>query len=314
MYRYIFNRLLMMIPVILGVAVLIFTIMYFVPGDPATIALGGSNPTPADIAAKRAELGLDKPYLPRLVSYLEDIFLHFDFGKSYVTNTSVTKELIARFPRTLTLALTNIVTMVCIGLPLGIYAGINQNTLRDHLSMLIALIGVSVPSFWLGLLLVILFSVNLGWLPSSGIGGVKYWILPALANSFMGIALQARQSRSSMLEVIRSDFVVTSRAKGMSERSTILRHALPNALIPIITMVGQAFSFQIAGSLVIESVFGIPGIGLYLITAVNNRDYSVVQGTVIFVALAFSLIMLLTDLLYAFADPRIKAQFASHRS
>jgi ABC-type dipeptide/oligopeptide/nickel transport system permease component len=309
MLRYILNRLIWMIPVILGVSILIFTIMYFVPGDPAQIALGSQNVTPADVAAKRTELGLDRPYTVRLATYLEEVFLHFNFGKSYVNGTSVTHELLVRFPRTLILALSSILLSLVIGIPLGIYAAVHLNTAHDQLAMLIALVGVSVPSFWFGILLVIEFSVNLHLLPSSGLGGFKYYILPCIANSFMGIAIMARQTRSSVLEVIRSDYIVTSRAKGVSQNVMLYRHALPNALIPIITMAGQGFGFQIAGSLIVESVFAIPGVGMYLITAVNNRDYAAVQGAVIFIAIAFSIIMLLTDLLYAFVDPRIKAQF-----
>jgi len=179
--------------------------------------------------------------------------------------------------------------------------------------MFLALFGVSMPSFWMGLMLVLLFSLKLGWLPASGIGGIHYFILPAIANSFGGIATQARQTRSSMLEVIRSDYISTARGKGLSEAAVIYKHALPNALIPVITLAGTQFGMMLGGTLVIETVFSIPGVGSYMIGAVNNRDYPVVQGCVIFLAITFSLMMLIVDLLYAFVNPRIRAQYAGKK-
>lgn len=281
MGKYIGKRLLLMIPVVIGVAITIFTIMYFVPGDPAQIILGTSA-TEADLAAKRTELGLDQPYLVRLGTYLSDIFLHGNFGKSYINNTPITQELLGRLPRTLLLGV---------------------------ISIAIALVGVSMPTFWVALMLVILFALKLGWLPAMGIGGIQYYILPCIANSFGGIATQARQARSSMLEVIRSDYITTARAKGVSEHKVIYGHALPNALIPIVTVAGSNLAHMFGGSLIIEQVFSIPGIGTYMITAVNSRDYPVVEGCVIFLAITFSIMMLLVDLAYAYIDPRIKAQY-----
>lgn len=312
MVKYILKRLLWMIPVILGVVILIFTIMYFVPGDPASMILG-SSATEMELAAKREEMGLNKPYIVQLGEYLKNIFLNYNFGKSYITNTAITSELLGRFPRTIIIAVSCIVLSVLIGVPLGVNAAVHQNGIGDRAAMLIALFGVSMPSFWVGLMLVILFSLKLGWLPASGIGGWQYYILPCIANSLGGIAAQARQARSSMLEVIRSDYVVTARAKGLPEWKVIYRHALRNALIPVITVAGTTFGFMLGGTIVIESVFSIPGIGMYMITAVNNRDYPAVEGSVIILAVAFSLVMLLVDLIYAFVDPRIKAQFAGQR-
>lgn len=308
MGKYILKRLLWMIPVILGVTVLIFTIMYFTPGDPVAIILG-SNATQADIIVKRHQMGLDAPYIVRLLAYLRDVFLHFDFGTSYIQKTPVITEMLSRLPHTLTIAVICIVLQTIIGTPLGIIAAINRNGWGDRISMFIALFGVSIPSFWVGLMLVLLFSVKLGWLPAYGIGGIEFYILPCIANSLPGIASQARQTRSSMLEVIRSDYIVTARAKGMSERAILFTQALPNALIPIITVLGNGFSMMLAGTIVIETVFSIPGIGTYMMGAINNRDYPVIQGSVILLAIIFSLIMLLVDLIYAFVDPRIKAQY-----
>jgi peptide/nickel transport system permease protein len=301
-----------MIPVVIGVSILIFTILYFVPGDPATVILG-SSATEADLVAKRIEMGLDEPYLIRLLDYLKDIYLRFDFGKSYISNNSITSELVARLPRTLMLGLISILLSLVIGVPLGINAAVHQNGWTDRFCMFLALFGVSMPTFWVALMLVIVFSLNLGWLPSMGIGGIEYYILPCVANCFNGLATQARQARSSMLEVIRSDYIVTARSKGLSERNVIYKHALPNALIPIITVAGSSFAQMFGGSLIIETIFSIPGIGTYMITAVNSRDYPVVQGCVIFLAITFGIMMLLVDLGYAFIDPRIKAQYIGNK-
>lgn len=312
MGRYVLRRLLQMIPVVLGVTILVFTIMYFIPGDPVRLMLG-VEPTPAQIAAKRQELGLNDPYLVRLGKYVEGIVFHFDFGESWVYHTPVTKELLQRFPRTLTIALICMLLQVFVGTPLGIIAAVNRNGWGDRLSMFIALFGVSMPNFWIALMLVLFFSVKLGWLPPFGMDGLKYYILPCIANAFPGIATQARQTRSSMLEVIRSDYITTARAKGMSEFRILLKHALPNALLPVITVIGNGMGMMLAGTVVIEMIFAIPGVGWYLVGAINNRDINVVQSSVIFLAIAFALIMLLVDLAYAFIDPRVKAQFSSQK-
>jgi len=308
MGKYILKRLLLMIPVVVGVAIVIFTIMYFVPGDPAALILG-SSATETQIADLSKTLGLDQPYAVRLVTYLRDVFLRFDFGSSYFTRIPVTTELMARFPRTLAIAGICIFLSVVIGVSLGINAAVHQDGLADRFSMFVALFGVSIPSFWLALLLVIAFALRLRWFPAQGIGSLSHYILPCIANSFGGIAMQARQSRSAMLEVIRSDYITTARAKGLSERAVILRHALPNALIPVITVAGLNFGTLLGGTLIIETVFSIPGVGYYMISAVNNRDYLVVQGCVIFLAIVFSLVMLLTDIAYSYIDPNIRAQY-----
>jgi ABC-type dipeptide/oligopeptide/nickel transport system permease component len=312
MGRYILKRLLWMIPVILGVTILIFTLMYFIPGDPVKMMLG-QDTTPAQIAAKREALGLNDPYLVRLGRFVGAIVLHFDFGESWVYRTPVTTELLHRFPRTLTIAIICMGLQIFVGTPLGIIAAVNHNGLGDRISMFIALFGISMPNFWIAMMLVLLFSVRLRWLPPYGIGGLEYYILPCIALSFPGIATQARQTRSSMLEVIRSDYITTARAKGMSENRILFRHALPNALLPVITIIGNGMGMLLAGAVVIESVFSIPGVGMYLVGGINSRDYNIVQSSVIFLAIAFTLIMLLVDLAYAFIDPRIKAQFAGKK-
>jgi peptide/nickel transport system permease protein len=299
-----------MVPVLLGVTWLIFTLLYFVPGDPAYTILGPTA-TEADLAAMRDRLGLNDGYFTRLFKYVGDVCLHFDFGKSYVGGTSVTAEIMSRLPKTLILCLGSMIIAIVIGIPLGVNAAVNQGGLWDGGSMLVALAGVSMPSFWVGLLLVLVFSLRLRLLPSVGYANVAYFILPWISNSFQGLALQARQTRSSMLEVINSDYITTARAKGMSKRTVIFGHALPNALIPVITVAGTSLGNMLGGTVVIESLFAIPGVGSYMLTGVNARDYPVVMASVIILALLFALIMLLMDLLYAAVDPRIKAQYSA---
>ena len=234
MSRYVLKRLLMFIPVVIVVTILIFTIMYFVPGDPA-VSIAGAEATEQQLAEIRARLGLDQPYLVRLFNYLKDVFLHFDFGKSYITGVRITEEMLRRIPRTLGLGVATWMISVVVGVPFGVAAGVKQNSIVDSLCMFIALFGVSMPTFWLGLMLILFFSVRLGWLPSSGIDSLSCYVLPAIAGSFGGLASNARQARSAMLEVIRSDYIVTARAKGLSRLKVIYKHALPNALFPILT-------------------------------------------------------------------------------
>ena len=308
MYRYILKRLLLMIPVLLGVTILIFTIMYFAPGDPAAQILG-STASLDQIEAKREELGLNDSYLERLGDYLSDVFLHLDFGKSYINGRSVAQDILSRYPETFTIAIFSILLALIIGIPLGVIAATHQNKLGDYISMIISLLGVSMPNFWVALMLVIWFALGLGWLPATGIGAAKFYVLPCIACAFGGIASIARQTRSSMLEVIRADYIVTARSKGQTEKKVIYRHALSNALIPVITSAAGCFGSLLGGALVIETVFAIPGLGTYMVTAINSRDYPAIQGSIFFVAFTFSIMMLLVDLIYAFVDPRIKAQY-----
>ena len=308
MARYILRRLLWMIPIILGVSVLVFTLMYFCPGDPARIILG-QGATAAEIASLQETMGLNRGYFPRLFEFLTDTFVHFDLGSSYISNAPIAKEIAARLPQTLILATLFMCAGLLFGVPLGIAAAVKQDSLIDRFCMILALLGASMPNFWLALLLVLLFAVRLGWLPPMGIGGIEYYILPTLSGAMGAIAVQARQSRSSMLEVIRSDYMTTARSKGVSGKNVILKHGLPNALIPVITCAGNEFGSSLGGALIIEQIFSIPGMGTYMVQAVFNRDYPVVQASAIFMAISFSLIMLLIDLMYAFVDPRIKAQY-----
>jgi peptide/nickel transport system permease protein len=307
-YKYILKRLIWMLPVILGVTILIYSIMYLTPGDPAVIILG-ANASSEQLEQKREDLGLNDGYFINLGRFVKRVFLEFDFGNSYINNTNISHEIISRFPRTLLIAFVSVLLSLVLGIPLGIWSAVNQYSWKDHFSMFVALFGVSIPGFWAGLMLVIVFALKLGWLPPGGIGDIKHYILPIIACALGGMATTARQTRSSMLEVIRSDYIVTARAKGLSEQKVIYRHALRNALIPVITSAGQGFGIMLGGALVIETVFGIPGLGTYMVTAIGNRDYPAIQGAVVFLSITFGLVMLLVDLLYAFVDPRIKSQY-----
>lgn len=309
MKKYIIKRLLWMIFVLVGTAIVIFTIMYFVPGD-VTQTLLGRDASEEERAIMRAALGLDDPYIIQLGRYLKNVFLKFDFGTSYVYNVPVVQELASRIPRTLMLGCSCILVNALIGIPLGMVAALNQNKWQDTMCMVLALLFVSIPEFWLALELVDIFSVRLGWLPAFGIGGPQYYILPVIAASMHGVASNARQTRSSMLEVIRSDFVVTARAKGVKESQVIKKHMLPNALIPVVTGLGVGLGKSIAGSVVVETIFTFPGVGMYLMTGINSKDYPVVQGSVIILAFFSATVMLLVDIIYAMIDPRIKAQYA----
>lgn len=312
MGRFILKRLLWLIPVILGVTILIFTIMYLVPGDPALI-IAQEGATEAEINEIRENFGLDDPYITQLGRYMYRLFIKFDFGTSYLTGRSVMQELMTRLPRTLIVGFAAMILAVGIGIPLGVIAAVYRNGWGDRISMVVALLGVSIPQFWLGLMMVILFAVKLDWLPAQGIDTPLAYIMPSIALCFHGMAGIARQARSSMLEVIRADYVVTGRAKGLTEREVIIKHALPNSLMPILTLAGSQLAHIFGGSVAIETVFAIPGVGSYLVSAINKRDYPVIEGSVIVLAIVFSIVMLLVDLSYAFFDPRIKAQFVGKK-
>lgn len=308
MVKYIFKRILWMIPVLLGVAILIFTIMYFVPGDPAELMLG-SQASEAEKEMLRESMGLNEPYIIRLFHYLKNLFFHFDLGNSYRDGVPVLQSLLERLPRTLIISVGSILLAVCIGIPLGIISAVKQDKPLDSISMIIALFGVSMPHFWTAMMLILLFSHKLGWLPSYGMDSWKHYILPCISACFYVLASLARQSRSGMLEVIRADYVTTARAKGVSKMGVICGHALPNALIPIVTVIGSRLASGLAGSIIVESVFSIPGIGLYMINAINSRDYPAIQGSIVFTSFMFGFVMLFVDILYSVIDPRIKSQY-----
>ena len=310
MGRYVAKRILQIIPIILVVSVLIFAIMSLVPSDPITIIMSQTSATAEEIEAARDAAGYNDPFMVRLGNYLKNLYLHGDMGKSFKTGSPVLKDLLTRLPVTFRLAFGSILVSVLLGIPLGVLSAVRAGTLTDRTTMFFTLMLNSMPNFWLALLLVILFSVKLKLLPSNGIGGFEYYILPVIANSVGAVAGIARQTRASVLEVIRSDFVSTARSKGLKERVVIWKHALPNGLIPVITSIGGFFGRLLGGSMVIEMTFSLPGVGSYMINGINNRDYDCVQGAMLWIAFIFAVTMLVVDLLYAFIDPRIKAKYS----
>lgn len=312
MLKYILRRVVMLIPVLLGVSFVVFTIMDFTPGDPVQMYLG-SNYTPEAYDSITKELGLDKPFLVRYVNYVADA-VRGDFGNSYSTKRPVVDEIIARFPTTLVLAAASMLVAVLVAIPLGVISAIKQNSVLDSLSMLLALFGVSMPNFWLGLMLIIIFAAGLGWFPSSGNEGLTSLVLPAITLSMNPLAMITRMTRSAMLETIRQDYIRTVRAKGMKESAVIIKHALRNAMIPITTTVGLQFGFAIGSTVLVETVFSWPGIGRLLVDSIKLKDAPIVLAVVLILATFFTIINLLIDILYAFFDPRIKADYKAGKA
>ncbi|MCQ5130591.1 ABC transporter permease [Butyricicoccus faecihominis] len=307
MGKYIGKRLLSMIPVLFGVVTLVFFMLHFAPGDPARTVLGESA-TEADLVQQREEMGLNDPILVQYGRFLTEI-VHGDFGTSYLTGRPVGDEILQRFPTTMLLTILPILVMIIIGIPTGIISAIKQYSWMDKTCMVIALTGISMPTFCTGMLLTLAFSLNLHIFPPSGFYGPIYWVLPSITIGFGAVALLTRMTRSSMLEVIRQDYIRTARAKGQTENKIIMHHALKNALIPIITVIGLQAGVQLGGAMVTESLFAIPGLGNFMLEAIKGRNYPVVQGGVLFIAFTFCILNLLIDVIYAFVDPRIKAQY-----
>lgn len=308
MLRYIVRRVLFLIPVLLGVAFCVFTLLYLTPGDPARMVLGDLATEDA-VQEFRNREGLNDPFLVQFGNYVWKAVTKGDIGRSYITKRSVAQEVLAVFPATLKLSALAMLIAILVGLPCGILSAIKQYSLFDTVTMIFAMIGLSMPVFWLGLLLILLFSVHLRWLPSSGFGTFKAMILPAVSLSAQAISKVTRMTRSSMLEVIRADYIRTARAKGQKEFVVIWVHALHNALIPVVTLCGLQFGHLLAGAILTESIFAIPGVGRLMVSSIMQRDYPMVQGGVLFIAIAFSIVNLLVDLVYAYIDPRIKAQY-----
>ena len=307
MLKYIGRRLLMMVPVMLGVIIIVFTLLYITPGDPVDTLLG-DDATPEMAAQLREELGLNGGYFERLGRYVTGL-LHGDLGVDYATKEPVMDRIIQTFPNSLKLAGCSVVLAVVIGLTLGIVSAVKQYSIFDNVAMALAMVGNAMPNFWQGLLLMLLFALQWKLLPASGIGGWEYMILPAVTIGTSSAAAIARMTRSSMLEVIRQDYIVTAESKGQTELKIIVFHALKNALIPVITTVGIQFGNLLGGAVLTESIFAIPGGGTMMVDAIKARNYPVVQGGVLMVALTFSLVNLAVDILYAFVDPRIRSQY-----
>lgn len=308
MLKYMLRRIIYLIPVVFAVGFLVCFLLYITPGDPAKAVLG-EYATEETIKEFRTQQGLDDPFLIQYGRYMYKAIFKGDIGSSYVTKRPVTDEILSALPATVKLATFAMLLAVFIGIPCGIISAVKQYSLFDSITMVFALIGISMPVFWLGMLMILLFSVQLGWLPSSGFSSTASMILPSVALSAYAISLVTRMTRSSMLEVIRQDYIRTARAKGQKESVVILRHALGNALIPIITIVGLQFGYLLGGALLTETVFSIPGVGRLMVEGIKTRDYPLVQGGVFFIASAYCVVNLIVDLLYAYVDPRIRSQF-----
>lgn len=302
---FIANRLIMMVFVIIGVTTIVFTLLYWSPSDPA-INILGVQATGEEIASFRAVRGLDDPYIIQLFRAIGSVFT-LDFGTTLQGNVPVMADLLSRFPLTLAISIASLVLSLLVALPAGIYAGVKPNSTFDYLFMLLALVGISVPTFWLGLIFILTFSVNLGWLPAtySEIDWTSL-IMPVIVLGVGLMASVARMARSSTLEVLSQDYVLTARSKGLSQFKVVLRHVVPNALIPIITIIGLQFSSMLAGSAVTEKVFTIPGIGSYIVDKQFLPDVPAVLGGVVYIAVVLTIVNLVVDILYSFLDPRIR--------
>jgi peptide/nickel transport system permease protein len=302
---YIVQRLLQGIPVLLGVTFLVFAAMHLTPGNPARVMVAEFGATPEDIRQLERELGLDRHWL---VQYRDFLFaaLQGDLGQSLFTKRPVVEQIRLALPSTLILTTGAIITSLAIGIPLGIVSALRRGTWIDVTSMVVALLGVSMPVFWTSLVLILLFSIVLGWLPATGGEGVRALIMPTLALGVVSAGLNARLVRSSMLEVLRAEYITTARAKGIAEYAVIIRHALRNALIPLVTIVGLQIGNLLSAAVIVETIFGRPGLGSMLIRAVLRKDFPLVQGTVLFIAVAYIVINIAVDVLYGLIDPRIR--------
>ena len=308
MLKYIIRRIIAMIPVVIGITFLVFMIMQLAPGDPVQMILG-DNASPEAVEAMRDEMGLNDNVLIQYGRYLVNL-AQGDMGTSYVNKRPVADEVFSRGPATFKLAAVAAVVSIVIAIPLGILAAIKQNTLFDHSSMVVSLIGISMPAFWLALMLMLLFSLKLGWLPAQGAkDGWKSYVLPSIAIGFMQMAAIARTTRSSMLETIRQDYIRTARSKGITEREVIFHHSFRNALIPTVTIVGVQLGGLLGGAVLTETVFAWPGLGRLVVQAVNGRDVPVVLGCIVVLSVGFSIVNLVVDLLYGFIDPRVRSMY-----
>ena len=308
MGKFILKRLLYMIPVLLGVAFLVFAILSLTPGDPGTIILG-ITAKPEDIASLNEQFGYNKPFLIRFFSYIKDIVLHFNLGVSYQTREPVINDIMAKFPNTLKLTIFSMSLSAIIGISFGIISAVKQYSALDHICVVTALVFACIPGFWLGLMLMMLFSLKLGWLPSYGAESLKNFILPTLTVSMTSAAGLLRLTRSAMLETIRQEYIRTAKAKGASKKRIIIKHALRNALMPVVTTLGTSFGASLGGAIIAETVFAMPGMGTLITTAIRQKDIPMVMGSTLFLAVLFSLIIVLVDILYAVIDQRIMDKY-----
>jgi len=311
MFRYIIKRLLLVIPTLLGITLIVQLFIIITPGDPARL-LAGNNVSEEEVEQLREEMGLNDPFIIRYGNYMGGL-LRGDFGTSYRTKGPVLKEMLQRFPYTLLLVCVSMLLAVIIGIPVGIFAATHQYSWKDNAAIFGSLFCVSMPAFWFALMLIQALCVKIKLLPVAGVDNWTGWVLPCVTNALGYAAAIARQMRSNLLEVIRQDFITTARAKGQTERKVLYKHALKNAVIPIIMTIGGIFGFALGGSLITEVIFGIPGIGNYTVTALMSRDYPVIQTSVLFISTLFCIVLLLTDVAFGIIDPRIRAQYARRK-
>jgi len=307
--KYLLRRILLLIPVLLGVSVIVFGIMFLTPGDPAVLMLGENAPA-EDLAALRERLGLNEPAHVQYGLWLSRV-VRLDFGRSIRSGRPVTAEIRARLPATAELAVLATLMAIAVGVPLGVLSATRPNSVLDHIATVGAFTGLAMPVFWQGLIMILLFAVVLGWLPPSGrLGGWQYYVLPTITLGTSAIAAITRMTRATMLETLNQDYVRTARSKGVRQRSITYRHALRNALIPIVTVIGLQFGGLLSGAVLTETIFSWPGIGRLAVDSIRARDFPTVQGVVMVFALLYALVNLLTDLLYAYLDPRLKTRYS----
>ena len=309
MVRYIIKRLLQMILVLIGVMIIVFTLSYLMPGDPVLNQMP-DNYTQEQYDEVQHELGLDQPYVVRLGQYIWGVVTRFDLGTSYMTNRAVTASIAERIWITVRLGILGVLLSVILGIPFGVISAVKQKSAVDYTITILAVFLASIPGFWLALEGIVMFSIKLGVLPASGLSTPLHYVLPVLASGMQSLAGITRMTRSSMLEVIRQDYIRTARAKGLREMKIVRKHALKNALIPVITMIGGQVSMIIGGNVIIETIFNIPGLGSLMVTGINNRDYPMIMGITLVIAVFVCCMNLLVDLTYAAIDPRIKAKFS----
>ena len=303
MKRFLAVRLALLVPTLIGVLLVTFLLLYVAPGDPVQ-AMVGERADAATIARLRAELHLDDPLPTQFVRYAGGV-LQGDLGRSYITPRPIIRARLERFPATLRLAGAAMLFATLVGVSMGVYGAWRPGSWADRVTALIAYAGVSFPVYWVGLLLILVFAVHLRWFPPSGSGGFSYLVLPAITLGMRSIAFLSRMTRAAMQEVLRSDFVRTARSKGVGERRVVLRHALRNALLPVVTVLGLDFGSYLTGSILTETIFSWPGVGRYVLTAIEKRDLPAVQGSILFLSLVFVVVNLITDLVYAKVDPRV---------
>lgn len=304
MTKRVLKRILLLIPTVIGVSFIVFLLFYLSPGD-AALAKAGPNAPKEVIDALRENMGLNDPFLAQYLRFLKGLLFHFDLGNSYISGSSVTKTLLAVFPNTLKLTGFSLLIAVFFGILLGVLSAVKRGTFVDKLVMIISMVGIAMPIFWTGILLILLFSVRLRWLPPSGFSSFKAMLMPAFALGLQSSAIIMRMTRSSMLEVLNQDYIETANAKGLKKQKIIFVHALKNAMIPIITTIGLQAGGLLGGSVLTETVFSIPGIGRLMVESIKTRDLPVVLGGVILISICYSLISIVVDILYGFIDPRI---------